>query len=374
MSVGLYIHFPWCIQKCPYCDFNSHALKGHLPQDDYIDRLIKECHEVEQIYGSTPQVSSIFLGGGTPSLFDARSIGRLLDYIAQHWHITADCEITIEANPGSSPDFSSYRSIGINRLSLGVQSFNDASLIKIGRIHDSATALECYHKATAAGFERINLDIMFALPDQSLEQAMKDLQTTIDCQPEHISWYQLTLEPNTYFYHHPPNCPPDDDSEKIYFTGKDLLRKNGYMAYEVSAYTRDKKCLHNVNYWSFGDYIGIGAGAHSKWRGSSLMRRQTIKSPKHYLLSQSATAQITHITPQEALCEYFLNRSRMPGTVEIADISSRTGLDIKTIRQFCQLPQLRDYLSIENQRISFKKHALNFNQTFMTHIYQLVET
>ena len=373
MSLGLYIHFPWCIQKCPYCDFNSHTLKDRLPEQAYIQRLIKEIAEIKELYSNKSPITSIFMGGGTPSLFSACGIDACLQAINQQWHIDQNAEITIEANPGSNPDFLGYKRYGVNRLSLGVQSFDDQQLKAIGRIHDSQCARDSYQKALDAGFERINIDLMFALPQQTLTQAMSDLTQAISLAPEHISWYQLTIEPNTYFYHYPPTCPPDTLSEEMYFQGKALLNAHGYQSYEVSAYTKGSQCRHNVNYWSFGDYIGIGAGAHSKWYDHGVVRRMSHKSPKHYLLSDNATHTLERIGPYDALAEYMLNRSRMPGQTTCDHIASTTGLGTDQVLTLLASPSLQPFIQISDKQIIFTDQAMLHNQSLMQEIYRLSE-
>ncbi len=259
-TLALYIHIPWCIQKCPYCDFNSHALKSEAPEQQYVDTLLNDLHQDLSLLNTSRAVSSIFIGGGTPSLFSAEAIDRLLSGIAQQVPLQQNLEITLEANPGTfeSHKFAEYRAIGINRLSIGIQSFNNQHLKLLGRIHSAEEALAAVEIAHQAGFENINLDLMFGLPEQTNEQMLVDVQCAINLQPSHISFYQLTLEPNTYFYKFPPQLPKDDSIFSGQIQCQQLLAESGYLQYEISAYARNKAyCQHNLNYWGFGDYLGI---------------------------------------------------------------------------------------------------------------------
>jgi len=267
IPLSLYIHYPWCVKKCPYCDFNSHAI-GNSAIDDlaYVDALTRDLEmELPRIWGR--RLQSVFIGGGTPSLLSEPGIERLMSVLQTHLNIQANIEVTMEANPGvvDSARFRTFRDSGVNRLSIGMQSFDNEKLKKLGRIHSSEECKQAFIIARNAGFENINIDLMYALPEQTLSAALIDLETAIKLQPEHISWYQLTIEPNTYFYSQVPELPDDDICWEMQESGKSLLEKNGYIQYEISAYTRDNYlCNHNLNYWEFGDYLGIGAGAHSK--------------------------------------------------------------------------------------------------------------
>ncbi|MDX1519970.1 MAG: radical SAM family heme chaperone HemW, partial [Gammaproteobacteria bacterium] len=267
IPLSLYIHLPWCVRKCPYCDFNSHE-SGTVEAREmaYVDALVSDLDtSLPEIWGR--RIHSIFIGGGTPSLFSPAALERLLQACQARLNPYPDTEITLEANPGTAEakKFRDYRALGINRLSLGIQSFSDTCLQKIGRIHDAREARAAIEMAHTAGFAEINLDLMYGLPGQSLEDAMGDLETAIDFQPQHLSWYQLTLEPNTVFAARPPPLPGEDLVFNMQERGQDLLQDHGYQRYEVSAWSRpDGQCRHNLNYWQFGDYLGIGAGAHSK--------------------------------------------------------------------------------------------------------------
>lgn len=264
--LSLYIHIPWCVRKCPYCDFNSHQAGPSLPEDDYIDALLADLEQEMPAVQGRP-ISTIFFGGGTPSLFSAAALGRLLRGVEQRIPFATDIEITLEANPGTfeQEKFKAYRQTGINRLSIGVQSFQPAKLEKLGRIHNGDEAVRAAGMARAAGFDNFNLDLMHGLPDQSLDDALSDLRQAIELAPTHLSWYQLTLEPNTVFWSQPPELPEDDILWDIQEAGQTLMAKHGYRQYEVSAYAQaGRAARHNLNYWRFGDFIGIGAGAHGK--------------------------------------------------------------------------------------------------------------
>jgi oxygen-independent coproporphyrinogen-3 oxidase len=264
--LSLYIHVPWCVRKCPYCDFNSHELRTELPEHQYIDALLQDLQQdLPRVWGRT--VQTVFIGGGTPSLLSAEAIDRLLSGLRTCITLDPAAEVTLEANPGTveAQRFSEYRSAGINRLSIGIQSFSNDLLQSLGRIHNRREAIRAAELAHGAGLDNFNLDLMFALPGQSQQQAAKDVHDAIALEPAHISYYQLTLEPNTWFHKHPPVLPDDDAAWQIQRQGQELLTEHGYLQYEVSAYARqDQRCRHNLNYWQFGDYLGIGAGAHGK--------------------------------------------------------------------------------------------------------------
>ena len=317
--LSLYIHVPWCVRKCPYCDFNSHKSPDDLPEQAYIDALIRDLEqEVPHIWGRT--VQSIFIGGGTPSLFSAEAYERLFSSIRALLPLSPNIEITLEANPGTfeSQRFSDYRDIGINRLSIGIQSFNDQSLTALGRIHDSKQAIKAVETAHKVGFDNFNIDLMFGLPHQTEQTAQYDVATAIDLEPSHISYYQLTLEPNTLFYQQPPTLPDEDPIIDWQIANQQRLADAGYKQYEVSAYAKDnQQCRHNLNYWQFGDYIGIGAGAHGKISDAaqqSITRRSKQKQPQHYLDTAGSpdvilTSEI--ITQKDVGFEFMLNALRL---------------------------------------------------------------
>jgi putative oxygen-independent coproporphyrinogen III oxidase len=293
LPLSLYVHFPWCVAKCPYCDFNSHSVKGELPAREYVDALIAEL-EVAAAVLEDRCVSSVFLGGGTPSLFPPEEIARLMATAGRYLQLAPDTEVTMEANPGAVEHgaFSGYRQAGVNRLSLGVQSFNDAKLRSLGRIHDSEAAAHAFREARTAGFTNINLDLMYALPDQTPAEALADVSAALALAPEHISYYHLTLEPNTIFYSRPPRLPDQDAAWEIQARAAEMLSSAGYANYEVSAWARQEQmCRHNLNYWQFGDYLGIGAGAHGKLtsRTGRVAREKRAAHPRVY--AQRAASQ-----------------------------------------------------------------------------------
>ena len=333
IPLSLYLHFPWCVRKCPYCDFNSHALRGEVPEDAYVETLLRDLDfELAQRPESRPLVS-IFMGGGTPSLFSGQALTRLLEQVAKRLHFASDIEITLEANPGTVDEahFRDYRAAGINRLSIGVQSLNAAHLKKLGRIHNPDDAIRAVEIARRAGFNNLNLDMMYALPDQSVAEAQADLQGLIALQPEHVSYYQLTLEPNTEFAARPPVLPDDDQSWDMQLAGQSLLAQNGYLQYEVSAYAQSAwQARHNLNYWTFGDYLGIGAGAHGKCStAGTVTRRARHKHPRTYQESAGTIAALAEdrvIPSRELPFEYVMNALRLNQGFAIADYELRTGL------------------------------------------------
>ncbi|MCK5831466.1 MAG: radical SAM family heme chaperone HemW [Methylococcales bacterium] len=334
-SLGLYIHIPWCIKKCPYCDFNSHTLQSEAPEQQYIASLLHDLQQDIQLLKAPKMISSIFIGGGTPSLFSAVSFDTLLKGISNMIPFQKNLEITLEANPGTfeSQKFSDFRAIGINRLSIGIQSFNNVQLKRLGRIHSAEEAITAVEIARKAGFKNINLDLMFGLPDQSNQNMLNDIQTAIDLNPNHISFYQLTLEPNTYFHKFPPQLAKD---EQIY-TGQtqcqSLLAKSGFIQYEVSAYAKDNAhCQHNLNYWQFGDYLGIGAGAHGKLsllHPTNMVRTSKPKSPEQYLKDRSPS--LTKISLEELPLEFLMNQLRLKAGFNLAHYQSSTGLAPSTL-------------------------------------------
>ncbi|MDF1655744.1 MAG: radical SAM family heme chaperone HemW [Coxiellaceae bacterium] len=351
--LSLYIHMPWCVQKCPYCDFNSHALRGDIPEKQYIDQLIKDYTiQHEKIVGRP--IQSIFIGGGTPSLISAEGYDYLFSQLRLLNPWLADIEVTLEANPGAieAQRFAGYRRAGINRLSIGVQSFDNQQLKTLGRIHDSDQAVKAFNLARDAGFNNINLDIMYALPNQSVEHALADLEKAISLTPEHISWYQLTLEPNTLFYHQPPAVPDEDHIISIEQAGRPLLAQHGYLQYEVSAYGQiNHQCQHNINYWQFGDYLGIGAGAHSKLSLSdgSIQRRSNIKHPKAYLgVDDNFTQQQSTLTDSDKIFEFMLNALRLCSPISFALFERRTGLKRDKIQHTLEKLACDDLLKLSS--------------------------
>lgn len=339
--IGLYIHIPWCIKKCPYCDFNSHKKPNNLSEQPYIDALINDLREDLKLFDTPPVVSSIFLGGGTPSLFQPKSYESLFNELMQLIKCTDDVEITLEANPSTfeAQRFKAFRNLGINRLSIGVQSFNDAHLKSLGRIHDAKTACKAIETAFASGFNNLNIDIMYGLPKQTLEQALEDLHTALSFKPKHLSWYQLTLEQNTLFYKYPPKLPDEELICAIESQGKNAIKNHGFEAYEISAYSqKNYACRHNLNYWQFGDYLGIGAGAHAKLScGSSIKRLQKKRQPKDYLNPEKPFLASTKTIHEEQLAfEYMLNRSRLYRPISKRDFVSKTNLNLEKIKDKMQ--------------------------------------
>ncbi len=353
--LSLYIHLPWCIQKCPYCDFNSHAVKGNLPEAAYVAALLDECdHHLPQC-GDRPLVS-IFFGGGTPSLFSGQAIGQILDGMATRFDFAADIEITLEANPGTVDQarFHDFRTAGVNRLSLGIQSLQDDKLKRLGRIHDRAHALKAITLAQAAGFDNFNVDLMYGLPDQSLEDALADLDDALQLQPPHLSWYQLTIEPNTVFYRHTPTLPADDLIWDMQVAGMERLRHAGLAQYEVSAYARDgRQCKHNRNYWAFGDYLGLGAGAHSKLtHPTHIVRYAQRKQPRDYLdASKRRDLKPNMISDEDAIFEFMLNALRLTDGVPIDLFSERTGVALEKISDTLQLAKQKGLLTAETTHL-----------------------
>ncbi|SEQ82213.1 oxygen-independent coproporphyrinogen-3 oxidase [Solimonas aquatica] len=333
LPLSLYLHFPWCVQKCPYCDFNSHGLRETLPEEAYVDALLRDLdYELSQAPEARPLVS-IFMGGGTPSLFSERAIGRLLEAVARRLRFAPDIEITLEANPGTAEAarFAGYAAAGINRLSIGVQSLDDAMLKRLGRIHDSAEVRRAVDMARAAGIANFNLDLMFALPEQTPAQALGDLRAAIALQPTHLSYYQLTLEPNTEFAARPPPLPDEDSAWQMQEQAQSLLAGAGYAQYEVSAYAQEgRRARHNLNYWQFGDYLGIGAGAHGKRSlAEGVQRRARHKHPKTYLAQAGGPGAIQEqrtVGAQDLPFEFLMNALRLNAGFAIADYEARTGL------------------------------------------------
>ncbi|VEE17712.1 radical SAM family heme chaperone HemW [Ectopseudomonas mendocina] len=332
--LALYIHIPWCVRKCPYCDFNSHAAGPTLPEEEYVDALLADLDiDLQHVHGRP--LTSIFFGGGTPSLFSDRALGRLLEGVEQRVGFAPDIEITLEANPGTfeQAKFKGYRSLGINRLSIGVQSFQEAKLKALGRIHDGSEAIRAADMARAAGFDNFNLDLMHGLPEQSIEDALFDLRTAISQGPTHLSWYQLTMEPNTVFWSQPPTLPEDDLLWDIQEAGQALLAAEGYAQYEVSAYARPgKQARHNLNYWTFGDFLGIGAGAHAKLStpAGRIQRTWKTRLPKDYLdRSKAFQAGERILEAGELPFEYLMNVLRLTEGAPAELFSQRTGLPLQ---------------------------------------------
>lgn len=337
----LYVHYPWCVRKCPYCDFNSHALKDAADEARYFDALKRQLEQVlPQIWGR--RIHAVFFGGGTPSLMSVAALEDFLSHARALLGFGAEVEITLEANPGTAEaeKFAGFRAAGVNRLSVGVQSFDDEKLRRLGRIHTAAEARRALEMARSAGFDNFNIDLMFALPGQTVAQAVEDVQQALTFAPPHLSHYQLTLEPNTPFYRQPPAGLPDDErAAEMQAACAEALEVAGLHRYEVSAWSRSgRQCAHNLNYWRYGDYIGLGAGAHGKLtfaeRGE-IWRSQMPASPGAYMeaMRRGETGRLWQVAPQERLFEYLLNRLRLFEPFEAADFSACTGLPAATLHE-----------------------------------------
>ncbi len=358
LPLSLYIHIPWCAKKCPYCDFNSHAVKAPIPETEYVEALLRDLDFELRDAPEARSLQSIFFGGGTPSLFSGAAIGRILDGVAQRLAFAAGIEITLEANPGTAEaaNFAGYRAAGVNRLSMGVQSLDDAQLRALGRIHGADEARAAVGMARAAGFDNLNLDLMFALPRQTLAAAACDLASLIALAPEHISYYHLTLEPNTAFAARPPPLPDGDLAYEMLEQGQSQLAAAGYAQYETSAYAQaGRSSQHNLNYWRFGDYLGIGAGAHGKRSlGGSVERRARHKHPKTYLETAGGRNCLQEVRPvagEELAFEFCLNALRLHEGFAKADFEARTGLPFAVLEPRLEKQRLKGLLGIDTARV-----------------------
>ena len=342
--LSLYVHLPWCVRKCPYCDFNSHALKGGIPDTVYAAALLRDLqHDLPLVYGRP--VQTVFFGGGTPSLFKPEIIANLLDAMGEMLPIAADAEITLEANPGTVERgrFAEYKAAGINRLSIGVQSLNNEHLRLLGRIHTAGEALHAAQETHAAGLDNFNLDLMYGLPTQTVAQALDDIRGALALEPAHLSHYQLTIEPNTYFHAHPPTLPDGETVWQMQQACGPLLEEQGYLQYEISAYARtNRRCRHNLNYWRFGDYLGIGAGAHGKLTDAKrgrIMRIWKIKQPQLYMRhagSDQAVGDTRLIGADDRIFEFMLNRLRLYEGFSPGDFETTTGLAFSSLQPALQ--------------------------------------
>ncbi len=369
IPLSLYIHIPWCVQKCPYCDFNSHALNTDLPEREYIRALIADLeHDLPLIWGR--KIIAIFIGGGTPSLFSPESMAVLISELRARLNLAPDIEVTLEANPGTvdTKKFAEFREVGVNRLSIGVQSFNDEFLGALGRIHGRREAIAAAESAHYAGFDNFNLDLMYGLPKQSNVQAMDDLHTALSLSPTHISFYQLTIEPNTPFYAQTPQYLPDDDTLwTMQEQGVSLLQRGGYEQYEVSAYAAaGKQCKHNLNYWQFGDYMGIGAGAHAKITNiakQSIQRLSKTKLPKRYMATAGTAKVISTnyiLKPEDALFEFMLNALRLTHGVTLDLFPKNTGLSLALLQNILEDAKRQGLLDVSTDKISPTKKGSRF--------------
>lgn len=364
--LSLYIHIPWCARKCPYCDFNSHAQRGDLPVAEYIDALLRDLeNDLPRVWGR--RVQTIFIGGGTPSLFPADAIDALLSGVRARIAVNPGAEITLEANPGTveMERFCGYRAAGVNRLSIGVQSFDDAKLQHLGRIHSGNEAQRAAEIARAAGFDNFNLDLMFGLPQQTPAQALDDVDRAIALAPPHLSLYQLTIEPNTEFHRRPPPLPEDDAIWEMQSALQTRLAAAGYAQYEVSAYARGARtCKHNMNYWRFGDYLGIGAGAHGKISGAGgVTRLAKTRQPKDYLAHAGTHAAIIEerrLTDDDSIFEFMLNALRLSDGFELALFSERTGLASDTIAMLLAQARDKNLIARDALRVMPTAHGQRF--------------
>lgn len=353
--LSLYIHIPWCVQKCPYCDFNSHAVREEIPEEAYVAALLDDLEqELKEI--SIRPLQSIFIGGGTPSLFSATMINTLLNQAEQRISFARDIEITMEANPGTfeQEKFRGYREAGVNRLSLGIQSFADMQLTALGRIHSGQEAIKAAGVAREL-FDNMNLDLMHGLPGQSTEQALQDLQIAASLKPDHISWYQLTIEPNTEFHARPPSLPVDETLWDIQERGQLFLAEAGYAQYEISAYAQaGKQARHNLNYWQFGDYIGIGAGAHGKvtQEDGTILRRWKQKQPKAYMQVDKRLGGSETLEVDALPFEFMLNALRLTDGVDSTLFPSRTGLDLSTLDPITEKARKMGLLDTDPSRLA----------------------
>ncbi|MFS0825499.1 radical SAM family heme chaperone HemW [Pseudomonas phoenicis] len=355
--LALYIHIPWCVRKCPYCDFNSHQAGPDLPEAAYVDALLADLdQELPAVQGRA--IGSIFFGGGTPSLFSAAALGRLLRGVERRIPFASDIEITLEANPGTfeQDKFKAYRQQGINRLSIGVQSFQPEKLERLGRIHNGDEAVRAAGMARAAGFDNFNLDLMHGLPEQSLDDALGDLRQAIDLGPTHLSWYQLTVEPNTVFWNQPPELPEDDILWDIQEAGQALLASQGFAQYEVSAYAQPgKPARHNLNYWRFGDFIGIGAGAHGKLSlaDGRIVRTWKTRLPKDYLNPDKPYKAGEKALPIDELpFEFLINALRLTQGVEADLFTRRTGQPLAQLADARRNAEQKGLLRVEPDRLA----------------------
>jgi len=349
--LSLYVHIPWCVRKCPYCDFNSHQNTGVIPEQDYIEALIKDLNN-DLPWVQNRKLHSIFFGGGTPSLFSANAIETVINEAQRCIGFQDNIEITLEANPGTSEQqkFSDFRAAGVNRLSIGVQSFDDNQLKALGRIHDGQQARRALDMAQSAGFERLNIDLMHGLPDQTTGQALADLDTAIDSGITHISWYQLTIEPNTEFFSRPPTLPVEDQLADIQQAGQTRLQEANFDQYEVSAFAmQGAVCAHNINYWQFGDYLGIGAGAHGKITSADkdqVIRTSKTRQPNHFMASASPMAS-KPIAANQLPLEFMMNGLRLRSGVSADFFPKRTGLSAQTISH--QIKKLQSQGLLKNE-------------------------
>jgi oxygen-independent coproporphyrinogen-3 oxidase len=360
--LSLYIHVPWCVRKCLYCDFNSHAIGATLPEKDYIAALLADLDQ-DLAWIESRMIGSIFIGGGTPSVLSPEAIARLLVGVRKRLILSDSVEVTLEANPGTVEQLrlQEFQQAGINRLSLGIQSFNELALANLGRIHGRQTAIAAIIATQQAGLTNFNLDILFGLPQQTVEMALQDLQMALSFQPPHLSWYQLTIEPHTWFYHHPPPLPDEDELWAIQTAGQNYLAEQGYIHYEISAYAQPhRQCQHNLNYWQFGDYLGIGAGAHGKithlTQGTitRLLKQSHPETYLHTAHTPQVVANRSILTAAEASLEFVMNALRLSTGFTGREFRLNTGLSLSYLDQAIQQARERGWLTLstdEDRRI-----------------------
>ena len=382
IPLSLYIHIPWCVRKCPYCDFNSHALRqsDELPERLYVDALLADLEaDLPRVWGR--RVDTVFIGGGTPSLFSPAAIDRLLSGVRARLPLRPDAEITLEANPGTVEQgrFAEFRAAGISRLSIGIQSFNEQHLQALGRIHGRPEAIRAAQSASQAGFANFNLDLMYGLPEQTPAQALDDLRTAIELAPSHISYYQLTLEPNTLFHRYPPALPDDDVLWDMQERAQALLAEHGYRQYEISAYARtdqpavDRRCAHNLNYWRFGDYLGIGAGAHGKLSDMAegavyrLWKRKNPRDFLNYAGQDTNLGGLNRLSEAELPLEFMLNALRLSDGWPLQLFQQRTGLELGAIQAALHEAETRGLLRLTADRAG----VTELGQRFLNDALQL---
>lgn len=369
VPLSLYIHFPWCLHKCPYCDFNSHKAPESIPEKRYIQALLKDLEQALPSIWGRP-LHTVFIGGGTPSLLSANGMRTLIKGLNTLLPMRPSMEITLEANPGTFEQqrFDAYREAGINRLSIGIQSYQNKHLQVLERVHDASEAHKAADIARQAGFDNFNLDLMFGLPEQSIEEAIEDLYQAIEHQPTHLSWYQLTIEPNTLFHHQPPTLPEHDLLADMQEQGIALLQSSGFEQYEVSAYAQDnKQCQHNINYWEFGDYLGIGAGAHGKiTTGETIVRTMKHKHPEKYMDScldennPRPIATSTHLEETDRYFEFMLNALRLKKGVKKELFTQRTFLPLSKITQSIETAKSKGLLTESKTHLLLTEKGSNF--------------
>ncbi|MBT7951926.1 MAG: oxygen-independent coproporphyrinogen III oxidase-like protein [Gammaproteobacteria bacterium] len=369
LPLSLYIHLPWCVKKCPYCDFNSHEFTStDFKESSYTDALIRDL-EFELPAVSGRQIESIFIGGGTPSLFSAEALEKLLAVVRANLQLNPDAEITLEANPGTAEAerFQAYHEIGINRLSIGVQSFDDTKLSALGRIHGADEALAAIQMAKDSGIKNFNIDLMFGLPGQSIDEAMTDLNTAFEQAATHISWYQLTIEPNTVFYKQRPSLPVHDAIWEMQTEGQQLLSDMAYKQYEISAYSlKDKQCRHNLNYWQFGDYLGIGAGAHGKLTNietNKISRFVRHRIPESYMQKAGSGDVIVEeklLADDDIVLEFMMNIFRLKDGFSSSLFAQRTGLAVEELQSLLKIAIERGFVEMENDEIKPSELGRNY--------------